>query len=110
MNSVTNPRRGGNAAKHHPKAIKSLFPTGLKRAQESLLRMKCAKLFSIENRDISGKVDQLKAELERGLTNIPDRQTVETLQKAARRSVLLDQVQMHQELYLQFYIVFFLEF
>ena len=96
MNSVTNPRIGMVAAKNHPKAIKPLFPTAVKREQGSFLRMKCAKLFSIENRDISGTVDQFKAELERWLTNIPDRETVETRQKAARISFLLDQIQMHQ--------------
>ena len=106
MNSVANPRIDRVAGKNHLKAIKPLFPTAVKKAQESFLRMKCAKLYSIENRDIRGTVDQFKAELERWPTNIPDQQTVETRQKAARISFLLHQVQMHQEFYLQFYIVF----
>ena len=72
-------------------------PTAVKRARESSLQVKGAKLVNIlprELRDTStGSPDQLKSKLDEWLSTIPDLPTVPVRQRAAATNSLLDQVQ-----------------
>ena len=73
-------------------------PTALKRARESSLQVRGAKLFNCIPREIrdtfTGTPDQFKAKLDSWLSTIPDQPTVPGRQRAAASNSLLDQVDL----------------
>ena len=72
-------------------------PAAVKRARESSLQVRGAKLFNTIPRDlrdtVTGSTDQFKAKLDDWLSNIPDQRTIPGRQRAAATNSLLDQAQ-----------------
>ena len=72
-------------------------PSAVKKARESSLQVKGAKLFNLlprELRDTStGTPESFKSKLDEWLSTIPDQPTVPGRQRAAATNSLLDQVQ-----------------
>ena len=72
-------------------------PAAVKRARESSLQVKDAKLFNIIPRELidtsTGTPDHFKSKLDEWLSTIPDQPTVPGRQRAAATNCLLDQVQ-----------------
>jgi hypothetical protein len=96
MEFVDNPRRGRLALVHQ---IPNQLKPAVRKAREASLPVKGAKLFNMipkELRDMTGTALQLKAGLDKWLSNIPDQPTVNGRQRAAKTNSLLDQVPMHQ--------------
>ena len=71
-------------------------PAAVKRARESSLQVRGAKLFNTIPRDLrdtnTGTVDQFKFRLDEWLANVPDQPTIQGRQRAASTNSLLDQV------------------
>ena len=71
-------------------------PAAVKRARESSLQVRGAKLFNCIPRDLrdtnTGTPDQFKARLDKWLSSIPDQPTIPDRQRAAASNSLLDQV------------------
>ena len=93
INTIQSPRRGRFVvvAPYHRQA-----PAAVKRARESSLSVKGAKLFNLIPRDLrdttTGTVEQFKARLDMWLAQIPDQPTIQDRQRAACTNSLLDQV------------------
>ena len=91
---VQNDRRG-RLMQLAPLCSKS--PAAVKRARESSLQVRGAKLFNCIPRELrdtfTGTPDQFKARLDEWLSTIPDQPTVPSRQRAAASNSLLDQVQ-----------------
>ena len=72
-------------------------PSAVKRARETSLQVKGAKLFNCIPRELrdtfTGTVEAFKAGLDRWLADIPDQPTVPGRQRPAASNSLLDQVQ-----------------
>ena len=84
-----------------PMATKS--PTSVRRARESSLQVKGARLFNLvprDLRDMTGvSVDSFKSRLDSWLTTIPDQPTTPGRQRAALTNSLIDQVVVNHQLY-----------
>ena len=94
-NFVQNARRG-RLMQLSPLCNKA--PASVKRARESSLQVRGAKLFNCIPREIrdtfTGTPDQFKAKLDSWLSTIPDQPTVPGRQRAAASNSLLDQVDL----------------
>ena len=94
INFSHNPRRGWLADVH---PICSHAPAAVRRAREASLKVKGSRLFNLVPktiRDMTGTVDQFKAELDRWLSSIPDQPTIADRQRAAQSNSLLHQAMM----------------
>ena len=72
-------------------------PAAVRKARESSLRVRGAKLFNTIPRDlrdtVTGTTDQFKAKLDEWLSNIPDQPSIPGRLRAAATNSLLDQAQ-----------------
>ena len=72
-------------------------PAVVKRARESSLQVRGAKLFNTIPRDlrdtVTGTTDQFKAKLDEWLSNIPDQPSIHGRLRAAATNSLMDQAQ-----------------
>ena len=77
-------------------------PAAVKRARESSLQVRGARLFNCLPRDIrdtfTGSPEAFKSKLDDWLARIPDQPTIPGVQRAATTNSLLDQVQYIQEI------------
>ena len=88
---------------HNYLHMASKSPTSVRRARESSLQVKGARLFNLvprDLRDMTGvSVDSFKSRLDSWLTTIPDQPTISGRQRAALTNSLIDQVVANHQLY-----------
>ena len=93
--SFTQHERRGRLMKLAP--LCNTAPAAVKRARESSLQVRGAKLFNTIPRDlrdtVTGSTDQFKAKLDEWLSNIPDQPSIPGRLRAAATNSLLDQAQ-----------------
>ena len=91
--TMQSPRRGRLV---EVSSYQSQAPAAVRRARESSLSVKGARLFNLIPRDLrdtqTGTVDQFKARLDDWLATVPDQPSIQGRQRAATTNSLLDQV------------------
>ena len=94
-NFYTSPRRGRLM---QLSTLNNSAPASVRRARESSLKVKGARLFNAIPRDLRdmsvGTQDKFKARLDEWLATIPDQPTIPGRARAAATNSLLDQVQL----------------
>ena len=93
INTIQSPRRGRLVA---VPLLQNQAPSSVRKARESSLSVKGARLFNLIPRDLrdtnTGTVDQFKFRLDEWLAAVPDQPTIPGRQRAASTNSLLDQV------------------
>ena len=101
MEFIQNSRRGRLVVVPSPPVYTA--PARVKKARETSFKVKGSRLFNLipmELRGMDGSLAKFKAGLDSWLSCVPDQPTIGDRQRAAQTNSLLDQVPLHQQLFI----------